>query len=81
LAEGEVLTVDVPFASSPHPLEPITEQSKSRPLTTLFKMEQAYIEEVLRYTRGLIAGKGGAADILGLPASTLRHRMKKLGLK
>jgi DNA-binding protein Fis len=44
-------------------------------------MEQAYIEEVLRYTRGLIAGKGGAADILGLPASTLRHRMKKLGLK
>jgi formate hydrogenlyase transcriptional activator len=44
-------------------------------------MERAYIEEVLHHTRGLIAGKGGAAEILGLPASTLRSRMKKLGVK
>jgi hypothetical protein len=28
----------------------------------------------------VIAGKGGAAEILGLPASTLRSRMKKLSL-
>ena len=32
-------------------------------------------------TRGVIGGKGGAAEILGLPTSTLRNRMKKLGLK
>jgi transcriptional regulator with PAS, ATPase and Fis domain len=81
LADEEVLTIDVPFTSRPHRPESITEQWEPRSLTTLSKMEQAYIEEVLRHTNGLIAGKGGAAEILGLPASTLRHRMKKLGLK
>ena len=50
-------------------------------LTTMDDMERAHIEEVLRHTRGSIGGKGGAAEILGLPASTLRGRMKKLGLK
>lgn len=44
------------------------------------EMERAYIAEVLRHTKGAIAGKGGAADILSLPASTLRGRMKKLGM-
>lgn len=49
--------------------------------TTMDEMERAHIEETLRRTNGLIAGKGGAAEILGLPASTLRGRMKKLGIK
>jgi transcriptional regulator with GAF, ATPase, and Fis domain len=44
-------------------------------------MERQYIQEVLRHTGGQIAGKGGAAEILGLPPSTLRSRMMKLGLK
>jgi DNA-binding NtrC family response regulator len=29
----------------------------------------------------MIAGKRGAAEILGIPSSTLRSRMKKLGIK
>jgi len=29
-------------------------------------------------TNGLIEGKGGAAEVLGVPPSTLRNRMKKL---
>jgi transcriptional regulator with GAF, ATPase, and Fis domain len=45
------------------------------------EMERAYIEEVLRHTNGSIGGKGGAAEILGMPASTLRGRMKKLGVR
>lgn len=53
----------------------------SKALTTMDDMERAHIEEVLRHTKGSIGGKGGAAEILGLPASTLRGRMKKLGLK
>jgi two-component system response regulator HydG len=81
LVEGEILTVDIPFSEEGRSPVTAPEQSIARPLTTLFKMERAYIEEILQYTKGLIAGKGGAADILGLPASTLRHRMKKLGLK
>ncbi len=48
---------------------------------SLEDVERRHIEEVLQQTRGVIGGKGGAAQILGLPASTLRNRMKKLGLK
>jgi formate hydrogenlyase transcriptional activator len=55
-------------------------QNKSA-LTTMDNMERSHIEEVLRHTNGSIGGKGGAAEILGLPASTLRGRMKKLGIR
>jgi formate hydrogenlyase transcriptional activator len=55
-------------------------RSPAKP-TLLEDVERAHIEEVLRQTRGVIGGKGGAAEILGLPISTLRNRMKKLGLK
>jgi transcriptional regulator with GAF, ATPase, and Fis domain len=44
-------------------------------------MERRYIQDVLRHTGGVIAGKSGAAEILGLPVSTLRSRMKKLGIR
>ncbi|HXQ73461.1 MAG TPA: sigma 54-interacting transcriptional regulator [Pyrinomonadaceae bacterium] len=50
-------------------------------LGTMDEMERTYIEEVLRHANGMIAGKGGAAEILGMPSSTLRSRMKKLGIK
>ena len=50
-------------------------------LSTMDEMERAYIEEVLRHVKGMVAGKGGAAEILGMPSSTLRSRMKKLGIK
>jgi transcriptional regulator with GAF, ATPase, and Fis domain len=50
-------------------------------LLSLDDMERQYIQDVLRHTGGQIAGKGGAAEILGLPPSTLRSRMMKLGLK
>ena len=39
-----------------------------------------YILKVLRATKGL-KGPGGAAEVLGLPSSTLYSRMKKLGIK
>ncbi|HEV3468508.1 MAG TPA: sigma 54-interacting transcriptional regulator [Pyrinomonadaceae bacterium] len=50
-------------------------------LVTMEEMERDYIREVLRHTGGVVGGRGGAAEILGLPVSTLRSRMKKLGLK
>jgi len=50
-------------------------------LVSMEEMERAHIEEVLRHTGNRIAGSGGAAEILGLPVSTLRSRMKKLGIK
>jgi len=48
---------------------------------SLEENERRHILEVLEQTKGVIGGKGGAAEILGLPISTLRNRMKKLGLK
>lgn len=48
---------------------------------SLEDIERRHIAEILEQTRGVIGGKGGAAEILGLPTSTLRNRMKKLGLK
>jgi formate hydrogenlyase transcriptional activator len=50
-------------------------------LVSMEEMERAYIEEVLRHTGGQIGGSGGASEILALPVSTLRSRMKKLGIR
>ncbi|MBS1794433.1 MAG: sigma 54-interacting transcriptional regulator [Acidobacteria bacterium] len=47
---------------------------------SLEEVEKNHIAEVLKKTGGKIAGRGGAANVLDLPVSTLRHRMKKLGL-
>ncbi|HEY8563479.1 MAG TPA: sigma 54-interacting transcriptional regulator [Pyrinomonadaceae bacterium] len=47
---------------------------------SLENVEKSHIAEILKRTGGKIAGADGAANILGLPVSTLRHRMKKLGL-
>lgn len=48
---------------------------------SLAEAEARYIRRVLDHTGWTIAGKGGAAEILDLPASTLRSRMKKLGVE
>lgn len=49
-------------------------------LASLEENERRHIEEVLRHTKGQLGGRGGAAEILQLPVSTLRSRMKKLRL-
>jgi len=49
-------------------------------LVSMEEMERTHIEEVLRHTGGQVGGSGGASEILGLPVSTLRSRMKKLGI-
>jgi len=48
---------------------------------TLAEAEREHISEVVGMTNGLIAGKSGAAEALGVPPSTLRYRMRKLGIK
>lgn len=50
-------------------------------LASLSENEQAHIRQVLNHTKGRISGPRGAAAILGVPPSTLRSRIKKLGLK
>jgi PAS domain S-box-containing protein len=50
------------------------------PHLTLDEVDRRYIVQVLEATRGQVSGNGGAAEILGLHANTLRYRMKKLGI-
>ncbi|MFC1608063.1 helix-turn-helix domain-containing protein, partial [Candidatus Latescibacterota bacterium] len=40
-----------------------------------------HIRRVLSKTNGQIHGPGGAAELLGINANTLRNRMNKLGIK
>ncbi len=48
---------------------------------TLADLERRHILRVLEETQWRIAGRGGAAEQLGLKPSTLRSRMGKLGLR
>jgi transcriptional regulator with GAF, ATPase, and Fis domain/tetratricopeptide (TPR) repeat protein len=48
---------------------------------TLFDFERGHIENVLRSANWKVSGSHGAASMLGLKASTLFARMKKLGIK
>ena len=47
---------------------------------TLEALEREHIVRILEQTQWKISGKNGAADILGLNRSTLRARMRKLGI-
>ena len=47
---------------------------------TLAGAERDCIEKTLSATGGRIEGPGGAARILGMRASTLRSRIRKLGI-
>src|SRR5690606_32818893 len=46
----------------------------------LQEIEASYIIKVLKRCNGKISGAGGAADLLGIPATTLHSKMKKLGV-
>jgi formate hydrogenlyase transcriptional activator len=48
---------------------------------TLEEVERAHIQQVLAATRWMIEGERGAARILGLNPSTLRGRLRKLGIR
>ncbi len=89
-SKGETLKFAPPAFRIDHPLSVNDEQTNivgagpnqdAKPLVTLAENERNHIRMVLRHTHGQISGPEGAAAILGLPPSTLRSRIKKLGLK
>jgi transcriptional regulator with GAF, ATPase, and Fis domain len=52
----------------------------SVPLKTIDENERDHILAIIKYCRGRASGKGGAAEILGVPNSTLHSKMKRLGI-
>jgi len=50
-------------------------------IKTIDQNEKEHIYRVLQYCAGRIAGKGGAAEILGVPPTTLNSKIKRLGIK
>ena len=49
-------------------------------IETLAEAEAQHIEQTLKLLNWRISGANGAASVLGVPPSTLRSRMKKLGI-
>lgn len=78
----DVTTAELPArAASTGALSPASPAAASPPDTgSLRDMERAHVIRVLEQTHWRINGARNAADRLGLKPSTLRYRMKKLGI-
>lgn len=61
--------------------QPVVENIKMDLALTLEEIEYQHIIKILETTHWQISGKNGAAERLGLNASTLRSRMVKLGIQ
>ncbi|HTU17169.1 MAG TPA: sigma 54-interacting transcriptional regulator [Gemmataceae bacterium] len=73
---------DSPIPTSPDPegLTAVGERQTQTPLESLEAIERNHILAALEQTGWIIDGPQGAAKVLALHPSTLRSRMKKLGI-
>ncbi|EDM35194.1 sigma-54-dependent transcriptional regulator [Pedobacter sp. BAL39] len=77
LTEGTLIRdLDIPAA---HQVM-ATDGSGQTEIKTIAQNERDHIFSVLRLCNGKISGKNGAAKLLGVPATTLNSKIKKLGL-
>jgi formate hydrogenlyase transcriptional activator len=74
LCDGPVLRIDERSLTTTEPVNPA-------PSRTLADLERDHIVAVLKQTNGAIAGPKGAAKVLGIPPSTLRSTLERLGIK
>jgi DNA-binding NtrC family response regulator len=74
LARGPVVEVQDLAVGGPAPVASAPDGG------TLDEVQCRHIQSILELTHGVVEGERGAAAILGLNASTLRFRMKKLGI-
>ncbi len=74
LTFGDVLSVTALPSALPY-----DDQSRTEPVT-LEQVERAHIEKTIRATNGVIGGPDGAAARLGIPRTTLIHKMRKRGV-
>lgn len=75
LSPGPALTLEGPFA------KPAPSRRADAPSCNLEDIDRAHIVDVLEVCEWRIKGSGNTAERLGLKPSTLRYRMKKLGIQ
>jgi len=68
----------IPWVIKMDRTEPGITLGDSVDLTTV---ERSHILSVLEQTQWKISGDNGAAALLGIPSSTLRSKMKRLGIR
>ncbi len=73
VSSGKTLNLNTPLKAS----EPAYSTLDDSPMKSLSEMEKDHILSALQKAHWNIAGKGGAAEMLGLNSSTLRGRMRK----
>ena len=70
-------SIDTVQLSSP---QKIADTSNDFVINTIDENERVYILKILKLVKGKVSGEGGAAELLGIPPSTLHSRMKRLGI-
>ena len=75
MTQGQQL--EVPMAALPTSSDTVVAVGSS---STFRQAESSVIIEALRATAGRIAGKGGAAERLGLKRTTLQNKIRRLGI-
>ncbi len=78
LSDGPLLTIDDEPAPSAADSPP---RAHAPTLATLEEVAEAHIRSALLRSGGVVEGPRGAAALLGLKGSTLRFRMKRLGIR
>jgi len=78
LCKGSVIE-DV-FVPSVHKRD-VSTAMPAQSMKTIHENERDYIISVLNKCKGRIWGAGGAAEILNIPPTTLRSKMKRLGVQ
>ena len=79
-ATGPVLELAEPLWSEPGSIPGSDPVAPSVAASDLRTIERVHITRVLEQADWVVGGDAGAAARLGLPASTLRSKMKKLGI-
>jgi transcriptional regulator with GAF, ATPase, and Fis domain len=78
LAKGTVIE---DFSLPATPQKDIVPNAYTDRMKTIHENEREYIVHVLKKCNGRIWGAGGAAEVLNIPPSTLKSKMKKLGIR
>lgn len=78
LAKGNIID-NVTFPNM-HKKEAVSFSIQHDRMKTIHENERDYIIDVLKKCNGKVWGIGGAAEVLNLPPTTLKSKMKKLGI-